>query len=330
MPPVSVITRRTGPLAAATFLLTLLLGACDQRPEGLYQGYVEGDFLYLAAPLGGELIALDVERGRHVHAGASLFTLEHDFERAAVAEAEAKLRRAERTLADLRKGQRPTELAALKARLRSARERRDLSRAEFARREALLAQRAVSEEEFEVARTIWRRDQTEVERLESELSTARLGAREDAVEAAAAETAAARQSLEQARWKLSQKSRFAPEAGQVFDTYFEVGEEVPAGRPVMSLLPPEKIKIRFFVPEPKVGTLTTGQRVKVSFDGAERDYPATIRFISPEAEHTPPVIFSRQTRSKLVFLIEAFPDPGEAALFHPGQPVDVRIEGADE
>jgi len=306
------------------------MAACDRRPEGLYQGYVEGDFVYVAAPLSGELVALNVERGRRVETGEKLFTLEHDFEQAGADEARAEADRAEQNLADLMKGKRPTELAALKAALTSARERRELSRAEFERRERLFGQGFVSEESFDEARTAWRRDKAEVERLENELATARLGGREDAVKAAAAEADAARQALEQARWQLTQKSRLAPAGGLVFDTLYEVGEQVPAGRPVVSLLPPENIKIRFFVPEPVVGSLAIGQQVRVSFDGAGRDYSATIHFVSPEAEYTPPVIFSRQTRAKLVFLVEAYPDEKEASVFHPGQPVDVRIDKSDE
>ncbi|WP_027715869.1 HlyD family secretion protein [Desulfuromonas sp. TF] len=317
-------------LPSAFAVLLLVLGACDQREERLYQGYVEGDFVYVSTPLSGELTMLDVERGRRVRAGEPLFSLEKDFEQAAAFEAAAEVRRAEQILADLKKGSRPTELAALRANLQSAVERRSLSRAEFLRRDALFKERHISKEEFEEARTAWRRDRAEVERIENELATARLGGREDAVEAAAAAAAAARHGLEQARWRLSRKSRSAPSDGLVFDTFYEVGEQVPEGRPVVSLLPPENIKIRFFVPEPVVGTLSLGRRVRVFFDGAKRDHTATIRFISPEAEYTPPVIFSRQTRAKLVFLVEAYPDKGEASTFHPGQPVDVRIEGPVE
>ena len=333
MTPVSAIRNRSAPLLPApafALLLLLLLGACDRRSEELYQGYVEGDFVYVAAPLAGELVALNVERGRRVQAGEPLFTLEHDSEQAAVAEAAAEVRRAEQSLADLKKGQRPTELAALKASLRRAIDRRDLSRAEFVRREALFRQKVISEEEFDEARTAWRRDLAEVERIENELATARLGGREDAVDAAAAAVTAARHGFEQTRWKLTQKNRFAPAGGLVFDTFYEVGEQVPAGGPVVSLLPPENIKIRFFVPEPVVGSLAPGQQVRVSFDGAGRDYPAVIRFISPEAEYTPPVIFSVQTRAKLVFLVEAYPAPEDYSVFRPGQPVDVRIGRSDE
>jgi HlyD family secretion protein len=318
------------PAPAFVVLLLLLLSACDRRHEGLYHGYVEGDFVYVAAPLAGELVALNVERGRRVQAGEALFTLERDFEQAAVAEAAAEVRRAEQNLADLEKGRRPTELAALRASLQSAIERRDLSRTGFVRRDELFSEKVISEEEFEEARTALRRDRAEVERLENELATARLGGREDVIAAAASAAAAARQGLEQTRWTLTQKSRSSPVGGLVFDTFYEVGEQVPAGGPVVSLLPPENIKIRFFVPEPVVGALSPGQQVRVSFDGAGRDYPAVIRFISPEAEYTPPVIFSRQTRAKLVFLVEAHPAPEEYSVFRPGQPVDVRIERSDE
>jgi len=88
--------------------------------------------------------------------------------------------------------------------------------------------------------------------------------------------------------------------------------------------------LRFFVPEPLIGSLRTGQELAVTIDGTSGPLSAAISYISPQAEYTPPVIFSRETRAKLVFLVEARPDPGVAARLHPGQPVDVRLEPGDE
>lgn len=309
------------------FLLCAFLLGCSESPEKLFQGYAEGEFIHLASPQGGRLEELKVRRGTAVRKGDLLFVLETSPESQEVAEAEGALRRAVDTLNDLLKGERPTELAAVAARLAQARTRRDLSKQELDRREQLYAEGAISAEELDRARSALERDRSAVRELESELATARLGGRPDRIAAARADVAAAEARLGQARWRMAQKGRSAPAGGLVFDTLYEPGEFVPAGRPVVTLLPPENILVRFFVPEPLVGTLKIGQKVSITFDGAGRNYPATISFISPQAEYTPPVIYSRQTRAKLVFRAEA--RPAEPAAFHPGQPVEVRPEGGD-
>ncbi|HXV21628.1 MAG TPA: HlyD family efflux transporter periplasmic adaptor subunit [Desulfuromonadales bacterium] len=303
-----------------------LLTACGEKPPSYYQGYAEGEFVQVAAPIGGRLERLAVRRGETVRAGELLFSLEHAAESAAVAEAQKNLEQAENLLNDLLKGERPSELAALAARLEQARVARDLSRVELERRQDLYEANVLSAEERDRARTAFHRDEAAVADLEAQLRTARLGARSDRIEAARAETEAARARLEQARWALAQKSQSAGADASVFDTIFEVGEFVPASLPVVTLLPPGQIKVRFFVPEPAVGTLRIGQRVAVTFDGSGGAIDAVIVFISPRAEFTPPLIYSRETRAKLVFLVEARPAPTDAPRLHPGQPVEVRLE----
>jgi HlyD family secretion protein len=303
------------------------LSACqEQNPEQVFQGYVEGEYVEVAAPLAGELATLDVSRGAQVRAGDLLFTLEREEQRAEVAAAGQELRRAESRLADLGKGERPSELAALRSRLAAARSAYELSRNEFARREELFGRKIISREELDRARTAQERDQAALSDLQAQLDTARLGGRADVVAAARAEVATARARLRKAEWALAQKSRRAAQAALVFDTLFEPGEFVPAGYPVVSLLPPEHIKLRFFVPESLIGSLRIGQRLAVTVDGTGGPLRAAISYIAPQAEYTPPVIFSRETRAKLVFLVEARPDPSIAARLHPGQPVDVRLE----
>jgi HlyD family secretion protein len=163
--------------------------------------------------------------------------------------------------------------------------------------------------------------------LRAELATARLPAREDEIRAARAAVAAARATLDQANWRLEQKSVTAPVSGLVADTLFVKGEWVPAGAPVVTLLPPPNIKVRFFVPEPVLGAVQEGQRLVINCDGCSPDIPARVTFISPQAEYTPPVIYSKESRAKLVYLVEARPAPQDAVKLHPGQPVDVRFGG---
>jgi HlyD family secretion protein len=141
----------------------------------------------------------------------------------------------------------------------------------------------------------------------------------DAARSSLAETEA---KLSSARTRLTRRNVFAPAAGIIQDVYFRPGEVVPASRPVVSLLPPGNVKVRFFVPEALLPQIRLGDTVNVTCDGCAPHIVARISFISKKAEYTPPVIYSLEERAKLVFLIEARPDQPEYVRV--GQPVRVR------
>ncbi len=138
--------------------------------------------------------------------------------------------------------------------------------------------------------------------------------------------AAAKAALEQARWVVGQKQQVAQTNGVVQDTLYREGEWIAAGKPVVSLLPPTHRKVRFFVPQDRLPDFQPGTSVKVGLDGVAEDLPAVISYVSTEAEFTPPVIYSRENRAKLVFMIEAVFAPENAARLNPGQPADVRLD----
>lgn len=307
-------------------LAVSLLAGCQQQPEQLFQGYAEGEYVMVASPQAGRLERLAVARGDQVAVGALLFSLDSTPQQSEQAAAAEAVRRAESLLADLEKGQRPSELEAIDSRLEQAKAALELSTKELLRRQQLFTSEAISREELDRAQSAEQRDRAAVAELEAQRTTARLGARRDAQAAARAELAAARARLRQADWVLAQQSPSAEQAALVADTFYVPGEFVPAGYPVVSLLPPENLKLRFFVPEPLLGSLRLGQRVKVSYDGAGEPLTATISYLSPQPEYTPPVIFSRETRAKLVFLVEARPEPEVAGQLHPGQPLEVRLD----
>ncbi len=136
--------------------------------------------------------------------------------------------------------------------------------------------------------------------------------------------------IAEARWALTQKTVAAPAAGVVDDVYFRVGEQIPAGAAVLSLLPPQNRKLRFFVPQSDLERVKTGARVDVHCDGCASDFAATVRFVAPQAEYTPPVIYSESARQKLLFLVEAWPEAADALKLRPGQPVEVRVAQSDQ
>lgn len=318
--------KNRSPLNLALALAALLaLAACGPAPApGRWQGYFEGEYVQVASPLAGRLEQLAVAKGARVAAGAPLFSLEQAAEQAARREASERLRQAEARLADLKKGQRPTEIAALEARAAQARAAAELSAKELARISRLHASHVVADDDFDRAGLTHEANQKQVTEVEAQLATAQLGARADVVAAAEADTAAARAALERAEWSVAQKSLAAPAAALVYDTLYREGEFVAAGLPVVSLLPPGHIKVRFFVPEAEFAGLKAGDLVHVSITGRAAPLDARISYLSPQPEYTPPILYNRENRAKLVFMVEALPLDAEAARdLHPGQPADV-------
>lgn len=291
----------------------------------MYQGYAEGEFVRVASPYAGSLTTLTVHRGAQVGIGEPLFALEQENEKAGREEATQGLKRAEAQLENLKKGKRPAELDAIIAQQEQARATLKLSEDDFVRDEKLAKANFISRQKLDVDRTALKRDRERLKELEAQLATANLAARADEIRAAEATVSVAQATLARADWSLAQKSVKAPVAGLVQDTLYVQGEWVPAGNPVVSLLPPQNIKVRFYVPELQIGALKTGQAVTLLCDGCAATISAVISYISPQAEYTPPVIYSRENRGKLVFLIEARPSPTDAAKLHPGQPVDVKL-----
>jgi HlyD family secretion protein len=157
------------------------------------------------------------------------------------------------------------------------------------------------------------------------VDTAGLGARADLIAATEAEVAAAQATLDRAGWAVAQKSQSAPREGLVYDTLYREGEFVSAGQPVLILLPPENIKVRFFVPEPELGNIKKGGAVTIAQSGRDVPLDARISYVSPKPEYTPPVLYNRENRSKLVFMIEATFAAEVARDLHPGQPVEVSL-----
>ncbi len=218
-----------------------------------------------------------------------------------------------------------SEIEAVEAQLQQARVALTLAEKELVRQKELSQTEATTAQDLDRTRAAYDQNRQRVAQLTADLETARLGSRQDQIVAAQANVEALEAALAGTQWNLSQTRQAAPQASLVFDTLYRRGEWVPAGRPVVMLLPPENIKVRAFVSEMRVGTIQPGDAVRVMVDGLPGPVAGRVSFISPRAEYTPPVIYSRQGRSKLVFLVEAAFDPNVAADLHPGQPVDVEF-----
>ncbi len=301
-----------------------MMGCSEKKPPS-YQGYIEGEFVYVAAAEAGRLDRLMVARGDSTVSGSILFGLESENEAALQRQARHQLGAAEALLRDLMVGKRPPEVAVIREQLAQATAEGKRAEAQRLRDETQYQAGGISVTQLEATRATAASNAARVRELERQLEVAALPARDEQIRAQQANVAAARAALEQADWRINQKTVAATGAGVVFDTLYRVGEWVPAGRPVVRILPPENVKIRFFVPEPVVGTLSVGQSILLHCDGCLPEIKATVSYIATEAEFTPPVIYSNETRSKLIYMIEAHPSMADVSKLHPGQPVEVRL-----
>jgi len=318
-------TQRRAAAITGLAALPLLLAGCEQHTATVYDGYVEGEYVYLASSQPGQLARLAVARGDSVAADAPMFQLESTNETAEVAQAQRQLQASQAQESDLMVGKRQAELDVIRAQLEQARS--DASRAltQLQRDEQQYKDGGIAKSQLDDSRSTAASTAARVKELESQLEVARLPGRRAQIRAQAATAQAAQAALAQAQWKLSQKDVRAPQAGLVFDTMYRPGEWVPAGSPVVRMLPPGNVKVRFYVPETAVGTLSRGRQVRIHCDGCAADIAASVSFVSDQAEYTPPVIYSNERREQLVFLVEARPAAADALKLHPGQPVEVRL-----
>ena len=224
-----------------------------------FQGWVEAYLIFVSPDEAGRIETLAVREGDAVDAGAALFTLDADLQRAAVAENEA---------------------AVINA------------RQAFDRARELLKRNVGSQKAFDDAD-------------------------------AALRTAEAR--LNSTKTRLERRRVNAPDAGTIQEVYFRGGEQVPSGRPIVSLLPPGNVRVRFFVPQAMLPTVHIGDRISVRCDGCATDLVARVSFMSAQAEFTPPVIYSQEERARMVFRVEAIPE--RPADLRVGQPVSVALQG---
>lgn len=264
-------------------VFTVLLAACSRNEDHAWLGYAEGDNTFISAPQPGWLAKLKVERGDTVKPGQLLFTLDDTRETAA-------------------RNQAAAAIPQIKAQLAQAKANLDYARITLARQEGLARAKAGVPTALDQAKASYK---------QAAASMSQLQAQEQQAEAA----------LTGAAYTLAQRDIVSYVRGPVQEVYFREGEYVPASTPVISVLPPKNVYVRFFVPETEFPRVHLGERVRITCDRC-RPLTATITFISQQEEFTPPVIFSVGNRERLVFKLEAR-IPGGLPL-NPGQPVEVR------
>jgi HlyD family secretion protein len=314
-------------LALVPSLALLALAGCNGSSAPSMQGYVEGTYVYVSADKAGRVVERKAVAGSPAAENDVLAQLDDADERQAVAGAEARLAQAKAQLADLGSGKRPEEISVLVAQLNAARTTFNAANDDYTRKLVLREKGVVAQQAVDDAKTARDSAQSQVDAAERQLEVAKLPARPEAITAAERNVAAEDAALAQAKIGLDRRTLRAPAAGLVEETFYEPGELVAAGQAVVSLLPDANRKIRFFLPEPLLAGVKVGSRVAVSCDGCAKDLAGEVTFVATEAEFTPPVLYSRGNREKLVYRVDAKP-LGDAAALKVGQPVDVVLAGA--
>jgi len=314
-PPVLVV----GLVAAAATLVGLIIWIPRMGQPKTLSGYIEGEPLYLAAPVAGTVRVVNVVRGQEVAVGQPLFVVDPAQVRAQYDQATAEARAAEAQAQDARKGQRPLELAVFEANIAAAEARARDAHADLRRIQPLVRQGWYAPTRLDDAKAAADSADAQVRAAKRQRDAATLGAREDQVRAADARVAQTQAAVTGAGARLSEVAPTAPKKARVEDVFFHAGEWAPANQPILSLLPDERIKVRFFVPEGELSAYRIGRTVRFACDGCAKGLSARIEFVSPRPEFTPPVIYSRDARDRLVYLVEARP----STRLNPGQPVDV-------
>lgn len=314
-------------MLCAVPLLSSLFAACA-APAPLAVGYVEGDYVLLAPLEPAQVDTVSVRRGDRVEAGRQIVTLENTDAVLAVSQAQAALAQAEAELADLRVGKRPEEIAVLEAAIRSAKAQSQEAQRVLDRTRDLFRRGIATQAQLDEAATTVEVAEARIGEAEANRAVAGLPARPETIKAAESQVRQAQTRLDQAAWLLSKRSLAAPSAGRVDDVIRNPGDIAGPSAPVLSILPDGAVKLTLYVPEPALASLTVGRTLVVRCDGCRPDLAARISYISPDPEFTPPVIYSLETRQKLVYLVEARPE-GDASALQPGQIVDVELAHAE-
>lgn len=301
----------------------IFLVACSEGER--VQGYVYQEPIYMSSMIAGALFSLDVERGQSVTAGQRLFMLDPAPENHNLRAAQEQLAQAQSTLADLEKGSRATVLEGLEGQIEQARAELEIAEKKAKRFDALLTKNAIDAESRDEAMADAEAKRAALYTAKANLAEAEIGARVDAIKAQQALVESLAAQVQSAQWSLEQKNVLAPIDAIVADTFYRPGENIAAAHPVLELYDPERLYAIFYIGEPLLSSVCLGQDVHVAHDRQDKKVTAVVSYISPYAEYTPPVVYSRDNNQTLVFRIQATLPAEQARSFHSGEPIDIYV-----
>jgi HlyD family secretion protein len=293
------------------FAIAAFLSSCSAPENNHWLGYVEGEMALIAPPQPGWITSISVVRGAEVKPGDALFTLDavreiaaQDNANAVIAAAKDQVSQATAQIAQAQAQQAQIEADIVKDQKELVRQQELVRTGASARRDLEAAQAAYDSARAQRNQAIAQRTQAAALRNQAD-----------------AQIRQAQAGLVTAEFNLSERTVHALVGGEIQDLYFRQGEYANAGAPVLAVLPPANVFVRFFVPEPDLAKLKLGSSVHLACDGCAPNLVGSITFIAAQAEFTPPVIYSVGNRERLVFKAEARV-PGGLPL-RPGLPVEV-------
>lgn len=314
------VTTWLGAVTAA--VLAAIIPGYGIDPTPVYSGYIEADYVYVAPSVTGRIRTLAAAEGGTVHADQFLFDMDATKQEAALRAAEARVETARANLRNLETGSREAEIEVIRASLEQAKAQQELAQSTLARTENLFSREIVTQAKVDADRAALEQANAHVAQLQAQLEVAVLPARSEQVLAARKTLEAAQADADLARSQLDDLTVVAPVAGRVETVYFKAGEVAAAGSPVLSILPPDELKVLFFLPEDQRPAFAPGDTLDMDCDGCTAPVEVTISKMASDPQYTPPIIYSRTERTRLVFRAEARVPPGTGLL--PGQPVSLR------
>jgi HlyD family secretion protein len=308
-------------LGFLTGLVAMVVPGFGTAPEPVYTGYIEADYVYAAPASPGTIESIAVNEGDVVKKGDLLFTLSSTQQQALVRAAEARVTAARANWENLVTGGREEEIEVVRASLDKAEADLALAQSTAERSRKLFDVGSATQARVDQDQSALASAKAQVEQLKAQLAVAELPARGAEQIAAEANLLAAEADADKARSDLLDRTVYASADGQVETVYFDEGEMAAAGVPVLSLLPVDAMKVRFYVAEADRSAFTLGETLAVTCDGCPQGLQASLTQLASEPQFTAPIIYSRDERSRLVYLAEATLDHAGGLL--PGQPVTV-------
>jgi len=303
-------------------LIAIAIPGFGQPPDQTYNGYVEADYLYVAPSSPGRITAIRANEGQEVSAGDLLVALVDTEQTAALHAAEANVAVAQANLDNLMTGSREAEIEVIRASLANAEADQHLAQITLDRSLQLAAKGLVPPAQVDTDQARLQSADAQVAQLRAELQVAELPARSAQQLAAEATLEGARAEADRARSALDDRRIAAPESGLVDRVFFDVGEVAGVASPIMSIFQPNRLKAIFFIPEPERASFAVGDMLTVFCDGCPDGLTASVTRLASSPQHTPPILYSRDERSRLVFRAEAILTEGHRLL--PGQPISLR------
>ncbi|MFU9136357.1 HlyD family secretion protein [Erwinia tasmaniensis] len=307
-----------------TIIFVLNLTACDDADLDYLSGYTHGEFIYLSYPESEKIELIMVKKGDLVKKDQSLIKMDSFITENSLRIAEKNFQAERALLVNMQSGERTEALNVVQSQLDRATSAADMAKSQLVRYQHLYNSRIISAAEWESMQDDYAQKKAQVDELTYLLAEKKLPARIAQIENQASRVDSAMLQRDKALWSYQQSTIVAPQDARVYDIIYHPGERPMAGKPIVTLLPPENVKVRFYIPEKMLGFFQVGQQISVRCDGCA-PISATINYISPQAEYTPPVIYSTRRREKLIFMAEAVVALEQANNIKIGQPISVEI-----